>query len=412
MSIWDFSKGPSWKRSSKSQKSTDKSGDSRPQSDSGNTRTLEMPKPHVCVAFIPGDVSGKITSPESVLNRLSSPNWGLLTQEESGPGHTWTFSMEEAYVKALENLNSSRTSVTGKGGSTADKKNPEGQANSKIKDDCGGGRFASGAWSGKSDSGQGDGGSGLRFGSRKTGPRSGGIESELRKWAECLLVGGETRHPALGERVKREGEDSGSRPRSRDFESHQERRHPDLGPGMGAPASVGELGSLVPGRGMVFPGEKTFNFPRAQGVIHAAPGKQKVWRGEERPPQGRGIEDSALEQAAGIRSPQSARSEENLNTRRESLMTDDHLRQFISGLRNSNWLLKLIQLKEPTNTFSDCVKVTLAMESAYKYSKEIQILQATSLTFCQNQQNMVKLEDQLQTIIENAHVSDVVTKLI
>ncbi|KAG5872579.1 hypothetical protein JTB14_035559 [Gonioctena quinquepunctata] len=70
-----------------------------------------MPKPHVCVAFIPDDVSGKRTSPESVLNRLRGGNRGLLTQEwkilrleESGPAHTWTFSMEEASVKALEKL--------------------------------------------------------------------------------------------------------------------------------------------------------------------------------------------------------------------------------------------------------------------------------------------------------------------
>ncbi|XP_055923526.1 uncharacterized protein LOC129953979 [Eupeodes corollae] len=65
---------------------------------------------------------------------------------------------------------------------------------------------------------------------------------------------------------------------------------------------------------------------------------------------------------------------------------DAHLRQqFISGLRNANWLEKLIQLKEPNNGFKDCVTATLAMESAQKDSKEIQNLQATSLSNYQNQ---------------------------
>ncbi|KAG5866236.1 hypothetical protein JTB14_027638 [Gonioctena quinquepunctata] len=71
----------------------------------------EMPKPHVCVAYIPDLVGGKRTSPESVLNRLRRANRNLLTQEwkilscdESGSGHTWTFSMDEGSVRALEQL--------------------------------------------------------------------------------------------------------------------------------------------------------------------------------------------------------------------------------------------------------------------------------------------------------------------
>ncbi|XP_074039503.1 uncharacterized protein [Leptinotarsa decemlineata] len=65
---------------------------------------------------------------------------------------------------------------------------------------------------------------------------------------------------------------------------------------------------------------------------------------------------------------------------------DKHLRQqFISGLKNSSWLGKLIQLKEPDNTFSDCVQTALAMESAHKDSKEIQALQSSSMSISQNQ---------------------------
>ncbi|XP_074027156.1 uncharacterized protein [Leptinotarsa decemlineata] len=65
---------------------------------------------------------------------------------------------------------------------------------------------------------------------------------------------------------------------------------------------------------------------------------------------------------------------------------DKHLRQqFISGLKNSSWLEKLIQLKEPNNTFFDYVQTALEMESAHKDSKEIQALQSSSMSIYQNQ---------------------------
>ncbi|KAG5894482.1 hypothetical protein JTB14_032510 [Gonioctena quinquepunctata] len=67
---------------------------------------LEMPKPHVCVVFIPDDLRRKRPSPESVLNRLRRVNRALLTQEwknlrceEFGSGHTWTLSMDEGSGK-------------------------------------------------------------------------------------------------------------------------------------------------------------------------------------------------------------------------------------------------------------------------------------------------------------------------
>ncbi|KAG5898546.1 hypothetical protein JTB14_012445 [Gonioctena quinquepunctata] len=74
------------------------------QGHGGNTRTLRR-------SGSPDRQRGKRTSPESVLNRLRSTYQGLLTQEwkilrreESGPGHRWTFSMEEASVKARKTL--------------------------------------------------------------------------------------------------------------------------------------------------------------------------------------------------------------------------------------------------------------------------------------------------------------------
>lgn len=52
---------------------------------------------------------------------------------------------------------------------------------------------------------------------------------------------------------------------------------------------------------------------------------------------------------------------------------DVHLRQqFISGVRSSVLLERLIQLKPPHNTFKDCVDLAIAIESAQKESKEIQ----------------------------------------
>ncbi|KAG5877490.1 hypothetical protein JTB14_020853 [Gonioctena quinquepunctata] len=128
MSIWDYSEGPSWKRSRKFQRnSTDLSGIG------GNTRTFgrrgssdrrrgENNQPYVCVVIIPNDVRGKETSPESMLSMLRRANRRLPMQalkilccEESGPGHTWKFSIEKASMKFLEAIDPKPNFNFGKG---------------------------------------------------------------------------------------------------------------------------------------------------------------------------------------------------------------------------------------------------------------------------------------------------------
>lgn len=70
----------------------------------------DLPKPHVCVAYIPDDAGKRLTS-EVVLNRLRKMNHGLNTREwtvlhrvEAGPGQTWTFSVDEASMDTLKGL--------------------------------------------------------------------------------------------------------------------------------------------------------------------------------------------------------------------------------------------------------------------------------------------------------------------
>ncbi|XP_071052985.1 uncharacterized protein [Onthophagus taurus] len=71
----------------------------------------DIPRPHVCVAFIPDDVVSVPLTKETVLTRLEVMNnslhtseWTVLNTTRSGPGHTWTFAVDEVSVKALEEL--------------------------------------------------------------------------------------------------------------------------------------------------------------------------------------------------------------------------------------------------------------------------------------------------------------------
>lgn len=72
----------------------------------------ELPRTQVCVAYIPDDEPGNRLSSEVVTQTLRKMNHGLLTQEwvvlhhvESGPGQTWTFSIDEVSMAELERLN-------------------------------------------------------------------------------------------------------------------------------------------------------------------------------------------------------------------------------------------------------------------------------------------------------------------
>jgi hypothetical protein len=71
----------------------------------------DLPKPHICVAYIPDDEPGKRLEAEEVLHRLMVMNHGLNTQEwvvlhrdDSGPGQTWTFSVDELSMTLLRKL--------------------------------------------------------------------------------------------------------------------------------------------------------------------------------------------------------------------------------------------------------------------------------------------------------------------
>jgi len=71
----------------------------------------DLPKPHICVAYLPDDAAGTRLQPEKVLSRLKIMNHGLNTQEwvilhrvESGPGQTWTFSVDEMSMSTLQKL--------------------------------------------------------------------------------------------------------------------------------------------------------------------------------------------------------------------------------------------------------------------------------------------------------------------
>ena len=71
----------------------------------------DLPKPHVCVAYIPDDEDGKRLSSEVVLGRLRRSNdlrtqeWVILRQEDAGKGQTWTFSIDEGSLERLKVLN-------------------------------------------------------------------------------------------------------------------------------------------------------------------------------------------------------------------------------------------------------------------------------------------------------------------
>ncbi|KAG5894695.1 hypothetical protein JTB14_034743 [Gonioctena quinquepunctata] len=310
MSIWDYSKGPAWKRSRESQKLT---VETLELWEGAALDEAKMPKPYVCVAFIPDDVRGKRTSSESVLNRLRRANRGLLMQEwkilhceESGPGHTWTFSIEEASVKALEKLdfkpyfNFGRVQFRLKANYSAETLqtgDETGPSTSRIKPAGGGTTTSSDKGSGGAPNrGRKTALKGISTTLKKEGPQLTRRTQEGRLSPRSETVAGSHQFAsgARGEdptgrevtelwfaiwgrkdrlRIGRqrvrttqmgrnvcswaerrglrllEGGDSGSRPRSRDSESNRERENPDLGLGRGAPVPVGELGDLVSGRG-------------------------------------------------------------------------------------------------------------------------------------------------------------------
>lgn len=71
----------------------------------------DIPRPLVCVAYIPDDEKDTPLSRDTVLGRLEMMNdglptaeWTVLNSTRSGPGQTWTFAIDEVSVKALEDL--------------------------------------------------------------------------------------------------------------------------------------------------------------------------------------------------------------------------------------------------------------------------------------------------------------------
>lgn len=71
----------------------------------------DIPKPHVCVAYIPDDVESTRLTGEQVLTRLRKMNRGLLTmewtilhREVAGPGQMWTFSVDDVSMKSLKEM--------------------------------------------------------------------------------------------------------------------------------------------------------------------------------------------------------------------------------------------------------------------------------------------------------------------
>lgn len=70
----------------------------------------QLPKPHICVAYIPDEGSRRLTS-EQVLTRLRKMNHGLFTlewtvlhKEITGPGQTWTFAIDDRSMATLERI--------------------------------------------------------------------------------------------------------------------------------------------------------------------------------------------------------------------------------------------------------------------------------------------------------------------
>nr|XP_022910615.1 uncharacterized protein LOC111421669 [Onthophagus taurus] len=71
----------------------------------------DIPRPHVCVAYIPDDEANVPLTKETVLTRLEVMNnslqtseWTVLNTTRSGPGQTWTFAVDEVSCNALEEL--------------------------------------------------------------------------------------------------------------------------------------------------------------------------------------------------------------------------------------------------------------------------------------------------------------------
>ncbi|XP_044759042.1 uncharacterized protein LOC123322162 [Coccinella septempunctata] len=83
--------------------------------DGANLRIVqgtELPKPYVCVAYIPDPPLGDRPSQDEVLTGLSVMNpdleaesWAVLHHQVSGPGRTWTFSVDESSMSRLKALN-------------------------------------------------------------------------------------------------------------------------------------------------------------------------------------------------------------------------------------------------------------------------------------------------------------------
>lgn len=74
-------------------------------------RAKDLPKPHVCVAYLPDDTPDQRLSPETALLRLRRMNHGLNTREwivlhreDSGPGQTWTFAIDDTSMVTLRGL--------------------------------------------------------------------------------------------------------------------------------------------------------------------------------------------------------------------------------------------------------------------------------------------------------------------
>ncbi|KAG5879972.1 hypothetical protein JTB14_036184 [Gonioctena quinquepunctata] len=250
-----------------------------------------MLNPHDCVAFIP-DVRGKMSSPESVLNRLRRANRGLLLQEwkilrceESGPGHTWILSME-ASVKALEKLDFKSYFSFGRVQFRLKASKAEGSEKPTTRPK---------PWD---ERGQ------FRFGVLGLGLNLLVVEPQRSRTKGISIL--------PKRRVHSRQEELQDRRRLRGaVDSLQARGRQDPTRAEGQEALVCDLGAErpAPDRKAESPkGPGAWGVPgggRRAGVLpsefnwRGAPGGDRLVRGLERPPQGRGMEDPALAQAAG-----------------------------------------------------------------------------------------------------------------
>ncbi|XP_044747298.1 uncharacterized protein LOC123308619 [Coccinella septempunctata] len=71
----------------------------------------ELPKPQICIAYIPDPPSRERPSPSEVLAglrfmnaNLSTSNWVVLEQQVSGPGRIWTFYIDDSSMHGLKSL--------------------------------------------------------------------------------------------------------------------------------------------------------------------------------------------------------------------------------------------------------------------------------------------------------------------